>query len=185
MEIFLCRHGETEWTRSGRHTSHTDISLTEIGKNQSILLGKRLPPCDLVLTSPLKRSRETCQLAHLKGEICPDATEWDYGQYEGLTHDQIDPLWNLFTEGAPGGETPAQVATRADRLVKKLRAHHGNAILFSHGHFLRVLAARWLGLKPEQGWFFFLSVASLSILGFEHDRPVIKLWNDTSHLTEQ
>src|SRR3989344_1618536 len=184
LEVYLCRHGETDWARFGKHTGRTDVPLTEHGKLESKQLAQRLRKVQWrqVVTSPLQRAAETCELAGLGKDAMrdPDAMEWDYGQYEGLTLTEIckkNASWDLFKDGAPGGESVQQISARADRLLQKLCAGPGNVALFSHGHFLHVLAARWLGLPAGQGLFFYLSVASLSILGFEHGRPVIKLWN--------
>jgi len=177
--FYLCRHGETKWTKTGQHTSVTDISLTEEGKKQAELLGKRLKGIHFVrvISSPMERTIETCRLAGLEPEINPDAAEWNYGKYEGLTTEEIGEKWNLFRDGAPGGESVEQVGKRADRLLKSLK--DDPVIIFSHGHFSRVLAARWLGLPVSAGALFYLSVASISILGLEHGRPVIRLWNET------
>jgi probable phosphoglycerate mutase len=185
MELYLCRHGETEWTLTGQHTGKTDVPLTARGKEQSLLLRKRLEDLsiDHVFTSPRLRARASCEGLH--AEVEPLAVEWDYGDYEGLTTAQIhakDPHWDLFTSGAPRGESVDQVGHRADLLLRKLVAFPGRVVLFSHGHFLRVLAARYLGLAPEEGRFFLLSVASLSILSHERQDRIIALWNDTSHL---
>ncbi len=184
-EIYLCRHGETDWTLSGQHTGITDLPLNQQGIKQLIPLRKRLQkiPWKIVLSSPLKRALQTCQFMQLDHSCMPEpkAVEWNYGKYEGKTSDQIakeNPSWNLFLQGAPNGETPAQIGARADQLLAELRPLTGNILLFSHGHFLRVLAARWLGLPPSDGRFFALSVASLSILGFERGQPVLKLWNE-------
>lgn len=179
--IYLCRHGETEWSASGKHTSFTDIDLTEKGQQEAVFLMKKLEgiPFDLVLTSPRKRAKNSC--AEMLAEIEPLAVEWDYGQYEGLTSWQIhqkNPDWNLFVDGAPGGETPEQVGKRADALLEKIGSR--TVVLFSHGHFLRVLAARYLGLEPEDGHLFALGTGSLSILGKEHGQAVISLWNQTA-----
>lgn len=177
--IYLCRHGETEWTISGQHTSRTDISLTETGEMQAVELRKRLEGLhfDQVISSPRKRALQTC--AGLNPIIDPLAQEWDYGDYEGLKDKDIQvksPGWSLFKNGAPHGETPEQVGKRADALLSKL---HGTSVIFSHGHFLRVLAARFLGLPVEAGRYFYLSVATISILGFHRDQKCVKLWNST------
>ena len=187
MEIYLCRHGETDWTRSGQHTSRTDLPLTGEGRRQAALLGKRLEGIgfDAVYSSPLQRSIETCHLAHFHPVVDPDLAEWDYGDFEGLTHAEIlkkEPGWNIFLKGAPGGEMPLQAALRAERFLKKLAGKKGKIALFSHGHFSRVLAAVWLGIDLKIGRFLSLNVASLSILGHERSEPSIKLWNDTDYL---
>jgi broad specificity phosphatase PhoE len=187
LQIFLCRHGETEWTLTGRHTSFSDIPLTENGQNQATMLGKKIRgiPFSKVIVSPMLRAQETCQRAgfgHRK-LIEPNAMEWNYGEYEGITSSQIwdrHAGWNIFDDGAPGGESPDDVAERADRFLKPLLHEVGNILIFSHAHFSRVLAARWLGLSVEAGKYFYLSVASLSILAYERDQRVIKLWNETA-----
>jgi probable phosphoglycerate mutase len=183
MLVYICRHGETAWTLSGQHTGITDIPLTENGKKQALLLGNRLKKISFsdVFSSPRTRALETCQIAGFQDiGIDPDLQEWNYGNYEGLTSaaiKKIDSEWHLFADGAPGGETLAEVSARADRILFKLRSLAGPVALFSHGHFSRVLAARWLGLSVEEARFFYLSPASMSILGFESESPVIKLWN--------
>ena len=187
MEIYLCRHGETEWSLSGQHTSHTDIPLTEKGKQQALLLGKRLASThfDAVYSSPMQRSSETCRLARFKPILDPDLREWDYGQYEGLKYEEIrkkDPHWNLFLRGAPEGESLEEVSHRADRFLKKIMNKEGKIAVFSHGHFSRVLAVRWLGLEVGSARFFILGVASLSILGRERSQPVIALWNEAPQI---
>ena len=189
--IYLARHGETAWTLSGQHTGTTDLPLTEHGEQNARRLGERLKGLTFakVFASPLQRARKTCELAGFGSvaEIDPDLVEWNYGEYEGLTSAQIQatrPDWKLFRDGCPGGETLAQIGARADRVVARVRAIQGNVLLFSSGHFLRVLGARWLGLDASGGQFFLLSTAALSELGYEHDltEPVIRLWNDTSHV---
>jgi broad specificity phosphatase PhoE len=190
--IYLARHGETAWSLSGQHTGLTDIPLTERGERNARQLAKRLEGIAFatVFTSPLKRARRTCDLAGFGAvtEVMPELLEWNYGEYEGRRTDEIRaerPDWNVFRDGSPGGETPAQVADRANRAIKKIRAIQGNVLLFSSAHFLRVLAARWLDLAPEAGKYFLLSTASISVLGYEHElsEPVIRLWNDVSHVT--
>jgi broad specificity phosphatase PhoE len=189
--VYLARHGETEWSLSGQHTGLTDLPLTERGERNARRLGERLRGLtfDRVFTSPLQRAHKTCDLAGFaKGaEVDRDLLEWDYGEYEGRRTLDIHtghPDWQLFRDGCPGGESPAQVGVRADRVVSRARAVQGNVLLFSSGHFLRVLAARWLGLEPGAGRYFALSTASLSALGYEHNlsQPVIRLWNDTRHV---
>jgi broad specificity phosphatase PhoE len=182
--LCLCRHGETEWSRSGRHTSRTDLELTDAGRRQAVLVGKVLREIgfDLVLTSPLRRARETAELAGFPDVVVePDAVEWDYGDYEGVTTDQIrehDPGWTIWTGRVPGGETPAQVASRADRVIARVRSSGAaGVLLISHGHFLRVLAARWLGLGPEWGERFVLDTATLSELGWMREAPAVAQWN--------
>lgn len=187
-QIFLVRHGETEWSKSGRHTGRSDIPLTEKGEAAAAWLVERLPPraFNAVLTSPSQRARKTCELAGFgsRAEIDDNLAEWDYGQYEGVTTPDIHkqhPGWNLFRDGCPDGETGSDVALRADAVIEKIRAVAGDVLIFSSSHFLRVLAARWLGLRPEAGLFFVLDTTSISILGYEHnlDEPVIRSWNQT------
>jgi len=189
--IYLVRHGETEWSLSGQHTSRTDIPLTARGENAAQELGRRLREISFarVLTSPRQRARRTCELAGLGQaiELEPNLVEWDYGDYEGQRSADIRkarPDWNLFRDGCPNGETPAQVSDRANRLITRLRELDGNVALFSHGHFGRVLAARWIDLPVSEAGHFLLDTASLSILGYEHNHlesPVIALWNTGSH----
>ena len=190
--IYVARHGETAWSLSGQHTGRTDLPLTEQGRQNAVKLGARLRGLQFakVFTSPLQRAATTCQLAGF-GEASvtdPDLVEWNYGEYEGLTSVEIHarrPDWSLFRDGCPGGESPEQTGARADRVVKRLREVNGNALVFSSGHFLRMLATRWLGLEPGGGRFFVLGTASLSALGYENSlaQPVIKLWNETGYLT--
>jgi broad specificity phosphatase PhoE len=189
--LYLARHGETDWSLTGQHTGRTDLPLTPRGEQNATRLGLRLKPLAFaaVFTSPLQRARRTCQLAGFgdRATIDPDLVEWDYGDYEGLRSAEIhqqDPTWNLFRDGAPHGESVAQITARADRAIARARAIDGNVVIFSSGHFLRVLAARWLGLPASIGQYLALDTASLSILGYEHalNRPVIRLWNDTHHL---
>jgi broad specificity phosphatase PhoE len=189
--IYLARHGETAWTISGRHTGRTDIPLTPRGERNAQRLGQRLSGMTFVkvLTSPLQRARSTCALAGFGdvAETDADLLEWDYGNYEGETSAQIHarcPAWNLFRDGCPLGEMPSQVGVRADRVIRKVRRLHGDVLLFSSGHFLRVLAARWLGLEPLAGKFFLLGTASLSALSYEHNEtePAIRFWDDTRHV---
>jgi broad specificity phosphatase PhoE len=189
--IYLARHGETAWSLSGQHTGLTDLPLTERGERNAMSLGQRLQGMsfDKVFTSPLQRARRTCQLAGVGdvAEIMPDLVEWDYGEYEGIRTAEIQqqrPDWNLFYHGCPGGEMPDQVGARADRVIAAVRALDHNVLLFSSGHFMRVLAARWLGLPPSEGRLFVLSTASLSAVGYEHtlSEPVIKLWDDDRHV---
>ncbi len=192
--IYLARHGETAWSLSGQHTGTTDLPLTEHGERNAQSLGERLKGLTFakVYTSPLQRAKRTCELAGFasQAEVDPDLVEWNYGQYEGLTSDQIHaiaPNWQLFRDGCPGGESPQQIGARADRVVQRVRAVEGNVLLFSSGHFLRVLASRWLGIEASGARFFLLSTASLSQLSYEHNlsAPVIRLWNDTSHVQDQ
>ena len=189
--VYLARHGETAWTLSGQHTGLTDLPLTERGERNASRLAERLRGVTFakVLTSPLQRATRTCELAGFGAvaEIDRDLLEWNYGAYEGrLTTDihKERPEWQLFRDGCPGGESPNEVGVRADRVVKRVRAVTGDVLLFSSGHFLRVLAARWLGLDAAMGRYFLLSTASLSALGYEHNlsQPVIRLWDDTRHV---
>src|SRR5262249_28160448 len=184
-------HGETAWSRSGQHTGRTDLPLTERGERNARSLGEHLKGLTFatVLTSPLQRAARTCELAGFgaAAEVDDDLLEWDYGQYEGYRSAEIHakrPDWQLFRDGCPGGESPDQVGARADRVVSRVRAIRGDVLLFSSGHFLRVFAARWLGLEPGAGRYFLLSTASLSALGDEHNRsdPLIPLWDDTRHM---
>lgn len=190
--LYLARHGETAWTLSGQHTGLTDLPLTEQGKHTARRLGKRLQGLTFakVFTSPLQRARQTCELAGFgaAADIDPDLVEWNYGEYEGRRGADIRaerPKWNLFRDGCPGGETPKHVSVRADRVVNRVRAIPGDVLAFTSGHFMRVLASRWLGLEPTaNSRYFMLSTASLSALGYENDlsRPVIRFWNDTRHV---
>jgi broad specificity phosphatase PhoE len=185
-DVVLVRHGETEWTRSGRHTGSTDIPLTDHGREQARAAGERIAALSfaLILSSPLSRALDTARLAGLGDEVQTrdDLREWDYGDYEGLTSKEIRaqrPDWYLFDDGCPGGETAAEVGERVDRVIAEASAAGGDVALFGHGHCLRVLTARWLGLPPAQGGRFALGTATVSVLGGEHDRPAIWLWNDT------
>ena len=184
QEVYLVRHGETEWSLSGQHTGITDIPLTENGRKVARLLEPVLAKEDfaLVLTSPLQRARETCQLAGLgqHAEIDRDLMEWNYGEYEGLTPRQIHaktPGWMIFRDGCPGGESPEQIGARVDRVVARVRALEGHVALFAHGHVFRVFAARWLGLPATAGRYFLLATATLSILSYYRDIPAVKRWN--------
>jgi broad specificity phosphatase PhoE len=184
---YLARHGETAWTISRQHTGLTDLPLTAHGEAEALQLGERLQGVKFsaVLTSPLQRAVRTCELAGFgsmaKSE--PDLMEWNYGAYEGRTTAEIHaerPDWQLFRDGCPAGESPEQIGARADRAIRRVRGIEGNTLLFSSSHFLRVFAARWLGLEPAAGRFFLLGTASLSVLAYEHDRsePVIRVWNE-------
>ena len=187
---YLARHGETEWSVSGRHTGLTDLPLTERGERNARRLGERLKGHSFakVFTSPLQRARRTCELAGF-GSVAvvdPDLVEWNYGEYEGKTTAEIlkeRPGWQLFRDGCPGGESPADVGARADRVIARLRAVDGDVLVFSSGHILRTIAARWLGLEPAAGQYFLLGTAALSILTYEHDKtePAVRLWNDLHH----
>jgi len=185
-QLWLARHGETDWSRSGQHTSRTDLPLTEIGRTQAMALGARLRdrPFALVLTSPLMRAADTARIAGF-GDVLAvddDLREWDYGEFEGRKTDEIRvqfPGWSIWRGPWPGGETIDQVAARADRVVARVRAIDGDVLAFSHGHLLRVLAARWLGHEPEAGDMLALSTGSISVLGWEREEPVIERWNET------
>lgn len=190
--VYLARHGETAWSRSGQHTGFTDLPLTESGERNAQRLGDRLRGRAFaqILTSPLLRARRTCELAGFGAAavVDPDLVEWDYGAYEGRTTADIlkeRPGWHLFRDGCPAGESLAAISARADRVVERLRSFEGDTLIFSSGHFLRVLSARWLGLDVAAGRLLYLATASLSILGYEHDRtePALRLWNDTSHVS--
>jgi len=188
QKVYLLRHGETEWSLNGRHTGVTDIPLTENGRK----LARQLRPIlarekfVMVLTSPLQRARETCELAGLGtlAGVDRDLMEWNYGEYEGLTTEQIRqtrPDWSVFRDGCPGGESPLQVSVRADRIVSRVRAVDGNVALFSHGHILRVLAARWINLSASYGENFLLDTATLNVLGYYRESPAFKIWNAPLH----
>ena len=183
-EIFLARHGQTEWSANGRHTSRTDIGLIDSGREQARALAALLAdhPFALVLVSPLRRARETADLAGFGSvaEVCDDLREWDYGDYEGLTTPEIRterPDWNLWRDGCPGGESPEQVGARADRVLDRVERVEGAALLFAHGHILRVLGARWLEMAPAAGARFVLAAGALSRLGFERETRVLQEWN--------
>lgn len=189
--IYLARHGETEWARNGRHTGRTDIPLTVKGEADAVKLGRRLAGMifSQVLSSPLIRAKRTAELAGFTPTIELDLLEWNYGENEGLRTAEIRerwPGWSVFHDGCPGGESVQQISDRVDRVIAKLRAGHGNILLFAHGHVLRVLAARWVGQPAAFGRALYLSTATLSILGFDHyvlDEPTIRLWNDDRHLS--
>jgi broad specificity phosphatase PhoE len=192
--VYLARHGETAWTLSGQHTGMTDLPLTDQGERNAYKLGEELRGRRFarVFTSPLQRAARTCQLAGFgaQSEVDHDLVEWNYGEYEGLRTPEIHskrPGWQIFRDGCPGGESPQEIGARADRVVKRVRAVQGDVVIFSSGHFLRVLTARWLGLEPGAGKYFLLSTASLSVLSYEHDlsQPAIQLWNDLHHLTRE
>ena len=183
-ELWVIRHGETVWSLSGAHTGRTDIPLTDAGRANAAAIGAYLAGrrFALVLVSPLERARETCRLAGQEraAAIDPNLREWDYGDYEGLTTAQIqleNPRWSLWTDGAPHGETIAQVAARAEAAIARALASEGDVAMFAHGHILRVLAARWLGLPPEDGRLFALGTGSIGTLGYERQRRVITRWN--------
>ncbi|BBO35737.1 histidine phosphatase family protein [Lacipirellula parvula] len=191
--IYLARHGQTAWSKSGQHTGLTDIPLLLEGEYDAERLGARLQKLEFaaVWTSPLVRASRTCELAGFGGvaTVDRDLVEWDYGEYEGLKNAEIvarQPGWRIYRDGCPGGESTEQVAARADRVLERARAAGGNVLLFSSGHFTRMLGARWIGLPPQHAELFTLATASLSALGYEHNvnEPVIQLWNDVSHYEE-
>ncbi len=184
MNVFAIRHGETAWSLTGQHTGTTDIPLTDNGRR----LAERMRPVlarnafELVLCSPMQRARETCELAGLddKAVIDSDLAEWNYGKYEGLTPKQIDEValgWLIFRDGCPGGEAPEQVGARVDRVIARSRAVDGDIALFAHGHVLRVLAARWIGLPAGGGQHFLLDTGTLCVLGYYREIPAVRIWN--------
>jgi broad specificity phosphatase PhoE len=186
-KLYLARHGDTAWTDSHQHTGRTDLALNERGEEHARQIGKRLKPYSFcrVFTSPLQRASKTCDLAGFGtgAEVDHDLIEWDYGRFEGkLTGDVLKerPGWELYRDGCPNGESPEDVAVRADRFVARVHRLGGNVLAFSSGHIIRMIAARWLGVAPAAGRFFFCDPASLGVLGFEHnsrDQPIIRLWN--------
>ena len=182
-EVWLVRHGETEWSLSVAHTGRTDIALTATGREKAAAVGRYLShwKFDLVLVSPLERAGETCRLAGYEGALVdPNLSEWDYGDYEGRTTSQIQaqrPGWSLWRDGVPNGESAAQVAARAENVIARTSSVAGDVLLFAHGHILRVLAARWLGLPPQDGRLFALGTASISSLGYERETRAITRWN--------
>jgi len=191
--LYLARHGETAWSVTGQHTGLTDLPLTDRGERNARQLGERLAgiPFAKVFTSPLQRAARTCELAGFgaRAEADPNLVEWNYGEYEGLRTAEIrasNPEWELFRDGCPNGESPEEVGGRANLIVHRVRALEGNVLIFSSGHFLRMLAACWLGLDPCAGRFFMLKTASVSALGYEQSRswPVMRFWNDTRHVED-
>jgi len=185
--LVVVRHGATEWSRSGRHTGRTDLPLLDAGRVEARELGRRLAGhvFTLVFTSPLRRARETCEIAGFgaQAQDCDDLREWDYGEYEGLTTDEIrgqSPSWSLWRDGAPGGETAQQVGARADRVISVVRQLNGDVLAFAHAHLLRVVGARWVGLPPEAGALFTLAPATISVLSWERDVAVMSRWNDAA-----
>jgi broad specificity phosphatase PhoE len=187
--VYLIRHGQTAWSLSGQHTGLTDIPLTQEGERRAQLLQAPLTKVSFaaILSSPLQRAQQTALITGLKPVTDLDLVEWNYGDYEGKKSVEIQgqhPGWNVFRDGCPGGEKPDEIGLRADRVIARIRKLSGHVALFSHGHFLRVLAARWLGLKPQAGALLALDTESISILGFEHnlEEPVLHLWNSTDHL---
>jgi broad specificity phosphatase PhoE len=184
LQLVLVRHGETEWSRDGRHTGRTDVALTEDGRREAEHVRSLVERFSLrrVLSSPLSRALDTCRLAGLgdRVEQRDELLEWDYGDYEGLTTDRVHetrPGWMLWRDGCPGGEQPADVGARADRLLAEFDGEQGDVAVFGHGHMLRVLTARWLALAPAEGARFALGTATLSVLGWEHDWHAIRAWN--------
>jgi broad specificity phosphatase PhoE len=182
-ELWIIRHGETEWSSAGRHTSRTELPLTEAGERAARELAPRLAGThfDLVLTSPRERARRTAALAGFAdAEVSEDLVEWDYGEYEGITTAQIrerDPGWTVWTHPCPGGEDAEAVASRLDRVVARVREHGGRVLVFGHGHESRALTCRWLGLPVEDGRLFQLDTATVSVLGYEHETPAVARWN--------
>jgi len=190
-QVVLVRHGQTEWSVSGQHTGGTDIPLTDEGERQAEALGARLRSWRfaLVLTSPLARALDTCRLAGAVGdaEVSDDLREWEYGDYEGRRTADVReerPGWDLWVDGAPNGETVDEVGRRADRVIERARAVDGDVVLFAHGHLLRVLAARWIGLPAADGRLLALATASMSVLGWERETAVIERWNEGAAETE-
>ena len=190
-QIWLFRHGATEWSESGQHTGSTDLPLLESGRERARAIGHRLKgrPFALVLSSPMVRALDTCRLAGYGDDVQIDENlmEWDYGDYEGRRTADIQkerPGWLLWTGGVPNGETADAVGRRADKVIARAAEADGDVALFAHGHILRVLCARWLGLPPTDGRFFALGTAAVSVLGFEHDYHVIRHWNHSSHLVD-
>lgn len=189
--VYLARHGETAWSLTGQHTGLTDLPLTERGERNARRLAERLAGLAFakVFTSPLQRATRTCELAGFgaAAEVDRDLVEWNYGKYEGLRTREIRgerPDWQLFRDGCPGGESPEQVGARANQVLSRVRASKGDVLIFSSGHFLRMLAVQWLGIESAAGRFFMLATASVSVLGYEHglSQPAIQLWNDTRHV---
>ncbi len=183
-ELWLVRHGETEWSAVGRHTSSTDLALTAEGERKAAAVGRLLAgkTFAMVLSSPLRRALETCRLAGYSAEVTPDLREWSYGAYEGLTTAQVqveNPGWTIWSGTPPGGESADEVGARADRVIARTTAVGGDVALFGHGHMLRVLAARWLGLEPTAGRLLALSTGSVSVLGHEREVRVVQMWNRT------
>lgn len=183
-KVVIARHGETEWSQAWKHTSYTDVPLTENGRDRAKSLAPEMKKWkfSLVLSSPLIRALETCRIAGLgdQAELEPDLVEWNYGAYEGITTAEIRktvPGWTVFSHPSPGGETAEEVAQRVDRVIARARNAGGDVALFAHGHVLRVLTARWLGLDPRMGKHFILSTGTISVLGWERDTPALELWN--------
>jgi len=194
VNVWLVRHGDTEWSESGRHTGRTDVPLDPRGEAEAVAVGRLLglvvPRPALVLASPLSRAAETSRRAGFgdRAARCDDLVEWDYGEYDGLTTEEIrleSPGWTLWADGVPGGESAADVGRRADRVIELVRESSGDVVLFSHGHYLRVLAARWVGLPPVGGRLFALGAGSVSELGWERETPVVSRWNMAVELPER
>ncbi|MCF7806685.1 MAG: histidine phosphatase family protein [Simkaniaceae bacterium] len=184
QKVYLCRHGETEWSKTGRHTSYTDLELTKNGEKEAELLKKKIAHLSHLKTfiSPLKRARQTAAIASFKGVVLDDLSEWNYGEYEGMTTAEIrkiEPRWNIFTHGARGGESIEAIQERTQRVIHLIKQQEEDVILFSSGHFTRALAASWMEESIELGRHLVLSTASLSVLGYEHDYPAILCWNHT------
>jgi probable phosphoglycerate mutase len=185
-QLWLVRHGETEWSAGGRHTGRTDVPLDDAGREQARALRPLLAEhrFALVLSSPLQRATATCALAGIDGcDLDDDLAEWDYGEFEGITTDEIrtaHPGWSLWRDGCPSGESPRDVGMRADRVVARARAVDGDVLAFSHGHLSRVLAARWVGLEPQAGALLALDTATVSVLGWEREQPVVRRWNQSA-----
>ena len=184
QRVLIIRHGQTEWSANGKHTSATDLALTDEGRAQAEGLAAKVAgeTLSLVLCSPLRRARQTCELAGFgaRAEICDELVEWEYGKYEGLTTPEIrlrDPDWDLWSQGCPGGERPDQVGRRVDHVLARIREIDGDALVFAHGHVLRVLTARWLQMAPAAGARFKLAAGSIGTLGYERDTEVIERWN--------
>ena len=182
--LVLVRHGRTEWNREGRLVGRQDVELDEVGRRQAAAVAAHLGAVAELRTSPLRRARETCELAGFGGgEVCVDLREWDYGEYEGRTTDEIRadrPGWSLWRDGVPGGETAPDVGVRADRVIAAVRACGGDVLVFAHAHLLRVMAARWLGLPASGGALFTLAPATISVLGWERETAVVARWNDAA-----
>ena len=184
QQVWLVRHGATEWSQTRRHTGRTDLPLNDAGREQAESVTRILArhTFELVLSSPLQRAAETARLAGFEAgvKLDDDLMEWDYGEYDGLTTVEIkekNPGWSLWETGGPGGETPDDVARRADRVVERLRQGTGDVLVFSHGHFLRVLTSRWLGIPASAGRYFYIGTAGIGVVGYERDSPVVRAWN--------